>query len=114
MKTLILNCLAALLLLPVTATAQDNGQPRNGAKATAVKAVNISGTVSLDGKTLVTDADNMWTISNADALKGHEGQHLTVKCQTDPDKRAIHVLFIKPEPAGMKQAANWGDSAFRR
>lgn len=101
MKTLGLVCLAGVLFLSTCAVAQN-------------KAITIAGTVSLDGKTLVTDQDDLWTISNAEVLKGQEGRHITVKCSVSPDKRALQVLFIKTEGGGTKQAANWGDSAFRR
>jgi hypothetical protein len=107
MKTLGLVCVVGLLLV-TGAVAQSNVLP------SSAKAVTIAGTLSLDGKTLVTDLDNMWTISNAEALKGHEGQHVTVKCHVSPDKQVIQVFFIKAEGGGTKQATNWGDSAFRR
>lgn len=76
------------------------------------KAVTMTGTISLDGKVLVTDQDALWNISNADVLKGHEGQHITVKCQLEHHDGELRVLFIQPERA--KQAAYLGDAAFRR
>jgi membrane protein implicated in regulation of membrane protease activity len=115
MKKFALIFLAILLLLAATVVAQDKTKPeKTTTQGKSAKAASVTGTVSLDGKTLVSDEDNMWTIDNTDALKGHEGQHVTVKCQIDTGKHAIHVLFITPEREGMKQAAKIGDSAFRR
>jgi len=78
----------------------------------SAKAVTISGTVSNDGKTLVSRQDDAWTISNADVLKGQEGREVTVKCRPDRVKHTIYVFFVKPLET--KYLANNGDSAFRR
>jgi len=76
------------------------------------KAVTISGTVSNDGKTLVSEHDDTWTISNAEVMKGQEGRQVTVKCRPDPAKGSIHVFFFRPVET--RYIANNGDSAFRR
>jgi hypothetical protein len=75
------------------------------------KGVNLSGKVSHDGQTFLTDDDNKWSVSNAGALKGQEGRYVTVKCRMDLTKRAIHVLSVHQDQAELKYA---GDSAFRR
>jgi pentapeptide MXKDX repeat protein len=54
---------------------QDNMKADNMTK----KAVSVSGKVSDDGKMFASDKDNKtWTVSNPEALKGHEGHHVTV------------------------------------
>lgn len=60
------------------------------------KAVSVSGKVSDDGKMFTSDKNNkMWTVSNPEALKGHEGHHVTVKAHLDTAKNEIHVTSIK-------------------
>jgi len=76
------------------------------------KAVTISGTVSQDGKTLISKQDETWTISNAEVMKGQEGRAVTVKCRPDTAKGSIHVFFFSP--AETRYLATNGDSAFRR
>jgi hypothetical protein len=111
MRRLFLISLAILALYCASATAQNAG---GAAQQASWKAVTLIGTISLDAKTLVTDEDDTWTITNSDVLKGREGQHFVLKCRADQAKHAIHVLLVKPDATGMKQAANSGDSAFRR
>ena len=67
------------------------------------KTVSVSGKVSDDGKTFVSDKDNKnWTISNPDTVKGHEGHHVTVKAQLDSAKNEIHVTSLKMAKSEMK------------
>jgi hypothetical protein len=108
------------LLLSGPAVAQDAAKQddarQDKAKAQGVpkRAVTIAGQVSHDGKTLVSDENIIWAVSNPNALTGHEGQQLTVKCQVSPNKNEIHVFFVKTGQGETKFAANRGDSAFRR
>ena len=74
----------------------------NSAEKSAAKAVTLSGKISDDGKTLVSDKDNKsWTISNPDAVKGHEGHEVKVKAHEDAAKNEIHIVSLK-----MKSASN--------
>lgn len=60
------------------------------------KQTTLRGTVSDDGKTIVADKDKKsWTVSNPDALKGHEGHHVSVSGHADAAKNEIHVLSVK-------------------
>jgi hypothetical protein len=111
MKRLLLVSALMMSLVSACAVAQDVD---GSAKQASWKAITLTGTISLDGRTLVTDQDYTWSIINPEVLKGREGQHFVIKCKADQDKHAIHVLFMKPDGSGMKQAANLGDSAFRR
>ena len=90
-----------------------NGQGRYVDGAMSSKPLMVSGRVSPDGKTLLTDIDSEWTISNPDALKGHEGLRVMVKCYVDTEKSRIQILRVKKEE-DFKYAAKHDDSAFRR
>ena len=58
--------------------------------------MSISGKVSGDGKTFVSDTDSKsWTVSNPEALKGHEGHQVTVSANVNADKNEVQVLSVK-------------------
>jgi hypothetical protein len=83
--------------------AQDRVKPADTSNswAAGAKPLTVSGKVSSDGKTFLTDIDTEWSVSNADALKGYEGRLTTVKCYVDPERNRIHVLSVKtvqPQP----------------
>jgi hypothetical protein len=96
MRTSMVATLAALLLISGAAFAQEqaNGAPENAASASA-KPLTVAGKVSNDRKTLMTDIDSVWMVSNPEALKGHEGGRVTVKCYVDTAKNKIQVLTVK-------------------
>jgi hypothetical protein len=119
MKESLSGLLVIVLLLLSIATAQDkpnlasdpaNAQP----SATSRKTLTISGKVSDDGKTLITDIDSEWNVSNAEALKGHEGSRVTAKCYVDRERDTLHVISARSEQGALRYAARRGDSAFRR
>ena len=67
------------------------------------KAMTVSGKVSADGKMFVSDKDNKtWTICNPEALKGHEGHHVSVKAHIDAAKNGIQVSSVKMAKDEMK------------
>ena len=80
----------------------------------STKPLTVSGRISRDGKTLLTDIDSEWTISNAEFVKGHEGRMVTVKCYVDTRKNRLEVLSIKHENSAPNYASRQTDSAFRR
>jgi hypothetical protein len=96
----------AVLLLTVatTAAAQDAKQH----KGLSTKVVTIYGAISDDAKTFITGKHHSWIVTNPDALTGHEGHQVTVKCRLSPDKTGILVLSVA------EYVARIGDSAFRR
>lgn len=70
------------------------------AKQLSMKVVGMSGRVSNDGKTFISDKGNhTWTVSNPDALKGHEGYEVKVKGCLDTTNNEIHVISVKVHPA---------------
>jgi hypothetical protein len=90
---LVLCCLS----FAMTAYAQDNTmKPDTMAPDTTGKATRVTGKISADGKTFVSDSDSKsWTISNPDAVKGHEGHHVTLKAHINADKNEVHVVSLK-------------------
>ena len=92
------------------ATGQDHGTARSA----SAKPLAVSGRVSDDGKSLITDIDSEWAVSNAEMLKGNEGRRVTVKCYVDTERGRIQVLSVKKNESEPKYAARYNDSAFRR
>jgi hypothetical protein len=44
----------------------------------------------------VSDSDSKtWTIANPDAVKGHEGHHVTLTAHVNSDKGEVHVVSLK-------------------
>jgi hypothetical protein len=91
----------ASLLTVGTALAQDAMKPDAPKDDTmkssdAMKASKVTGKISDDGKTFVSDTDSKsWAIDNPDAVKGHEGHHVTLTAMVDNDKSAVHVKSLK-------------------
>jgi hypothetical protein len=118
MKTSMLVVLVIASLLP-GALAQDKAgtnsseQARAGS-ATTGKPLVVSGKVSSDGKTLMTDLDSEWVVSNPETVKGFEGLRVSVKCYVDTEKSRIQILRVKKEEGELKSASKHNDSAFRR
>jgi hypothetical protein len=96
MKTLLMTlCFAIALLTVGVASAQDT-MGHDNMKADASKAVDVKGKISEDGKMFVSDKDGKsWTISNPDAVKGHEGHHVVLTAHVDKDKSEVNVMSLK-------------------
>jgi pentapeptide MXKDX repeat protein len=96
MKKLMTICFALALLTFGAASAQDNMQNDNMKADASKKAVQVTGKISDDGKTFVSDKDSKsWTITNPDAVKGHEGHHVTLTAHVYADKNEVHVMSLK-------------------
>jgi len=78
-----------------------------------LKPVTLTGRVSQDGQMLMADKGTSWILSNTQAVKGHEGRLVTVKCTLEPAQNRVHVLSVKGSSEA-RFAVNLGDSAFRR
>jgi hypothetical protein len=95
MKKLIIVSTLSLLMCGVT-MAQDTMKQDNMKADASAKAVKITGKISDDGKTFVNDKDSKsWTIQNPDAIKGHEGHHVTLSAHVYADKGEVHVMSLK-------------------
>jgi hypothetical protein len=89
-------CFALALLTFGVASAQDNMQNDNMKADASKKAVQVTGKISDDGKMFVSDKDSKsWTITNPDAVKGHEGHHVTLTAHVYADKSEVHVMSLK-------------------
>jgi hypothetical protein len=97
MKKLIIISFVLALLMSAVAVAQYGTQQQDNSKSSmSTKTVSITGKISDDGKMFVSDKDSKsWTISNPDAVKGHEGHHVTLQAQVDADKNQVHVVSLK-------------------
>jgi hypothetical protein len=99
MKKLMAVLLALGFFASVSLVAQDTSSSasQDSMKApTSTKASSVTGKISEDGKTFVSDKDGKsWSISNPDAVKGHEGHHVTLKARVDADKSSVDVVSLK-------------------
>jgi hypothetical protein len=104
MKKLLAICFAGSLLMLGAVWAQDSAQTDTMKKSdTMAKATKVTGKISDDGKTFVSDSDSKtWAIDNPDAVKGHEGHHVVLTAQVDADKSEVHVKSLKMAKAEAK------------
>ena len=101
-KLMTISFVLALLMSAVALAQYGSQQPDTGKSGTSMKAVSITGTISDDGKMFVSDKDGKsWTISNPDAVKGHEGHHVTLQAQVNADKSEVHVMSLKMAKGSM-------------
>jgi hypothetical protein len=105
MKKLMIISFALALLISAVAVAQyESQQPDNSKSGTSMKAVSITGKISDDGKMFVSDKDSKsWTINNPDAVKGHEGHHVTLQAHVDANKNEVHVVSLKMAKDSMQK-----------
>ena len=108
MKKLMLICFALALVMSLLALAQEATKPGEmkqdtmKAEKASAKAVSLSGKISADGKTFVDNKS--WTVSNPEALKGHEGHEVKLKVHQDAAKNEIHVVSVKMATGEMKES----------
>ncbi len=98
MRKLMAICFAFVLVVSLVAFAQDAAQQAAGSQSasqSASQASSISGKVSDDGKSIVDKDGKSWTVSNPDALKGHEGHEVTVQANVDSTKNEVRVESVK-------------------
>jgi hypothetical protein len=104
MKKLMTIVFALSLLTSLSLVAQDTMKQDTMKSDTSTKAASITGKISDDGKSFVSDKDGKsWTISNPDAVKGHEGHHVTLKAQVSADKNEVNVVSLKMAGDNMKK-----------
>jgi hypothetical protein len=103
MKKLMGILFALTLLTSLGLVAQDT-MPQASTKSDTAKATHITGKISDDGKTFVSDKDGKsWTISNPDTVKGHEGHHVTLKAHVSADGSTVDVVSLKMAGDSMKK-----------
>ena len=90
MKKLMTICFALVLLTFGVASAQDTMNNDNMKAHASKKAVHVTGKVSDDVKTFVSDKDSKsWTITNPEAVMGHDGHHVTLTAHVYADKNEV-------------------------
>ena len=104
MKKLLTILFALTLLTALGLAAQDSTAKPDQMKSDTMKAAHVTGKISDDGKTFVSDKDGKsWTITNPDAVKGHEGHHVTLKAHVSADKGEVDVVSLKMAGDTMKK-----------
>jgi hypothetical protein len=104
MRKLLNIFFAVSLLMSVVAVAQDTMKQ----DTMSTKVVSVTGKISDDGKTFVSDKDSKsLTIVNPDAVKGHEGHHVTLKAHVNADKNEVHVVSLKMAADSMKKDSTY-------
>ncbi len=108
MKKLLLIAFCCALVTSLTALAQETGksdQMKDTMKTekASTKAVSLSGKIGEDGKTFVDKDGKSWTVSNPEAVKGHEGHEVTVKAHPNAEKTEIRVMSVKMGKGEMKE-----------
>ncbi len=103
MKKLMTIVFALSLLTSLSLVAQETQQDSMKSSA-STKATSITGKISDDGKSFVSDKDGKtYTINNPDAVKGHEGHHVTLKASVSADASAVNVVSLKMAGDTMKK-----------
>lgn len=107
MKKLLTIIFALSLLTLMSLLAQDTMQKDTMKSDASAKATHVTGKISDDGKTFVSDKDGKsWTINNPDAVKGHEGHHVTLKAHVSADATSVDVLSLKMAGDNMKKGSS--------
>lgn len=103
MKKLMIILFAFGLLTSLSLAAQDTMKQDNAKASTTAKAASLTGKISDDGKTFVSDKDGKsWSIDNPEAVKGHEGHHVTLKAHVSADAGTVEVVSLKMAGDNMK------------
>jgi hypothetical protein len=117
MKKLMLIFFALALFTSLSALAQEDTKPsdmkQDNMKADKMgKAVSVSGKIGADGTTFVDKDGKTWTISNPEAVKGHEGHDVTLKAHVDAAKNEVHVVSLKMGKGEMKESKKKDSSQY--
>jgi hypothetical protein len=107
MKKRILLFISGLLLVAMPLLGQDDGHTK--------KTTNVSGTISQDGLSFVSDKDHRtWRIANPAVLRDMEGHHAKLAYHLTSNAGEIFVTSASIVQEQPTVAHNSGDSAFRR
>jgi hypothetical protein len=96
--------LAICLLALAQDTTKAAQAKQETAKSEKAPTKAVMGKVSADAKTFVDKDNKSWTVTNPEALKGHEGHEVTLKAHVDAAKNEIHVVSVKMGKEEMKEA----------
>jgi len=97
MKRILIMLFSVMVLASLSGWAQSSSQKNDkSSTTTSAKAMNMTGTVSSDGKTFISAKDNKsWTIDNPETVKAHEGHRVSVNAKEDPSTDTLHVNSMK-------------------
>jgi hypothetical protein len=100
MKKLLVFALAMGVMLGMAALSQGASGGNKAQSNTAADAPlkTIKGTVKFDGDKATFVADEggkSWDVMNPEALKGHDGHHVSLRAHVYEDKGTIHVMSVK-------------------
>jgi hypothetical protein len=101
MKKMFILVFSFMVLASLGGWAQTSSQKsekseKTTSATTSSKAMNMTGTISTDGKSFVADKDNKsWTIDNPEAVKGHQGHHVSINANEETTNDSVHVNSVK-------------------
>lgn len=103
MMKVVLSLCALTLFVSLGGWAQTTKSTTKSSTATSAsaKAMNMTGTVSSNGKTFVADkTKKSWTIDNPDAVKADEGHRVTLNAVENSANDTLHVNSAKTMKTG--------------
>lgn len=97
MKRIFIAAFSLMVLVSLGGWAQTSSkQEKSSTTSPSAKAMNVTGTVSADGKMFTADkTDKTWKIDNPDEVKAHEGHHVSVNATEDAATDSLHVNSVK-------------------
>lgn len=96
MKRIFVVVFGIMLFVSLGGWAKTTSKQEKSSTTTASKAMNITGTVSADGKMFTADKTNKsWKIDNPDEIKAHEGHHVMLNANEDAATDTLHVNSVK-------------------
>ena len=97
MKKILVMVVSVMVLASLGSWAQTSSQKCDkNSTPTSGQTMTMADTVSNDGKMFVSDKDKKsLKVDNPDALKGHEGNHVSVTVNEDPASDTLHVNSLK-------------------
>jgi hypothetical protein len=97
MKRIFIAAFSLMVLVTLGGWAQTSSKQEKSSTTTpSAKAMNVTGTVSADGKTFTADkTDKTWKIDNPEEVKAHETHHVSVNATEDAATDTLHVNSVK-------------------
>jgi hypothetical protein len=97
MKNILIMVFSVMVVASLGGWAQTSSQKNEkSSTTTSAKAMNMTGTVSSDGKMFIADKDNKsWKIDNPEEVKAHEGHHVSINANEDAGTDTVHVNSVK-------------------